>query len=95
MGNSVKSCWPLTHYGCNCDTPWDDDPITLEVHAKAINCINEAMVTFTDDEFLADAHYSLGHLHTVVKDFGNTERADFVRRHCDNYMDYVPNLFMK
>lgn len=95
MGNSVKSCWPLTRYGCNCDTPWDDDPITLEVHAKAINCINEAMVTFTDDEFLADAHYSLGHLHTVVKDFGNTERADFVRRHCDNYMDYVPNLFMK
>ena len=95
MGNSVKDCWPLTHYGRSCDAPWDADPITLAARTKAINCINEAMLTFTNDEFLADAHYALGHLHTVVKEYGNTERADFVRRHCDNYMDYTPNLFMK
>ena len=93
MGNSVNGCWQLTRYGRGYDYPWEDEPITLATRMKAINCINEAMMLFTDDELLADAHYALGHLRTVVECFGDTERAYFVRRHCDYIIDYTPSLF--
>ena len=50
---------------------------------------------FTDDELLAEAHYDLGHYATVVHEYYHTEKAAYVRRHCDSYVDYTPSLYRK
>ena len=95
MANSVNNCWPLTHYGRSCTNPWDDDPITQEVSTRGINCINEALCTFTNDEHIAQAHYALGHFRTVAVEYGYTEAGAYVKRHCDNYIDYTPPLYTR
>lgn len=95
MANSVNNCWQLTHYGRSCYNTWDDEPITLELRNKGILCINEAMSLFTDDEAAAQAHYALGHLHTVVMEYSDTEVAKYIRRTCDTYFDYVAPLYCK
>jgi hypothetical protein len=85
----------LTRYGRKCDDIWDDEPITLELRNKGISCINEAMSLFTDAEAAAQAHYALGHLHTVVSEYSDTEVAKSIRRTCDTYFDYVAPLYCK
>ena len=95
MGNSVKDCWPLTHYGLSYGNDWTADSITTEVQNRAIGYINEALLMFTDPELEAQAHYALGHLKTVAEDYYFTETSRYVRRHCDNYVDYTPSLFKR
>lgn len=93
MGNSVTTCWPLTYYGCSCNDDWSGDSVALALHNRAIISINEALSAFTDDELKAEALYALGRHYTVVSSYGYTKKAEFVRRHCDNYYDYKPALF--
>lgn len=93
MGNSVASCWPLTYYGRSCNDNWSGDSVALALHNRAIISINEALLAFTDDELKAEALYALGRHYTVVSSYGYTKKAEFVRRHCDNYYDYKPALF--
>ena len=93
MGNSVTTCWPLTYYGSSCNDDWRDDSVALALHNKAISSINEALSAFTDDELKAEALYTLGRHYTVVSSYGYTKKAEFVRRHCDNFYDYKPALF--
>lgn len=93
MGNSVITCWPLTYYGSSCNDDWRGDSVALALHNKAIISINEALSAFTDDELKAEALYTLGRHYTVVSSYGYTKKAEFVRRHCDNYYDYKPALF--
>ena len=93
MGNSVTTCWPLTYYGSSCNDDWRDDSVALALHNRAIISINEALSAFTDDELKAEALYTLGRHYTVVSSYGYTKKAEFVRRHCDNYYDYKPALF--
>ena len=93
MGNSVTTCWPLTYYGCSCNDDWRGDSVALALHNRAIISINEALSAFTDDELKAEALYALGRHYTVVSNYGYTKKAEFVRRHCDNFYDYKPALF--
>lgn len=93
MGNSVTTCWPLTYYGSSCNDDWRGDSVALALHNRAIISINEALSAFTDDELKAEALYALGRYHTVVSSYGYTKKAEFVRRHCDNFYDYKPALF--
>ena len=93
MSNSVNICWPLTHYGRGCDRPWGNDAITLEARSRGIKCVNEALCSFTDDEYAAQAHYALGHYRTVALEYGYTEAGKYVQRHCDNYVDYIAPMF--
>jgi hypothetical protein len=93
MANSVKNCWPLTHYGRDWSNPWDSDSLTHETTARGINCISEALCMFTNEEYVAQAHYALGHFRTVAREYGHTEAGAYVKRHCDNYIDYVAPLF--
>ena len=93
MGNSVTICWPLTYYGSSCNDDWRGDSVALALHNKAISSINEALSAFTDDELKAEALYTLGRHYTVVSSYGYTKKAEFVRRHCDNFYDYKPALF--
>lgn len=93
MGNSVTTCWPLTYYGSSCNDDWRGDSVALVLHNRAIISINEALSAFTDDELKAEALYTLGRHYTVVSSYGYTKKAEFVRRHCDNYYDYKPALF--
>ena len=93
MGNSVTTCWPLTYYGRSCNDDWRGDSVALALHNRAIISINEALSAFTDDELKAEALYTLGRHYTVVSSYGYTKKAEFVRRHCDNYYDYKPALF--
>ena len=93
MGNSVTTCWPLTYYGSSCNDDWRGDSVALALHNRAIISINEALSAFTDDELKAEALYTLGRHYTVVSSYGYTKKAEFVRRHCDNYYDYKPALF--
>ena len=93
MGNSVTTCWPLTSYGSSCNDDWRGDSVALALHNKAIISINEALSAFTDDELKAEALYTLGRHYTVVSSYGYTKKAEFVRRHCDNFYDYKPALF--
>ena len=93
MGNSVTTCWPLTYYGCSCNDDWRGDSVALALHNRAIISINEALSAFTDDELKAEALYTLGRHYTVVSSYGYTKKAEFVRRHCDNFYDYKPALF--
>ena len=93
MGNSVTTCWPLTYYGSSCNDDWRGDSVALALHNRAIISINEALSAFTDDELKAEALYTLGRHYTVVSNYGYTKKAEFVRRHCDNYYDYKPALF--
>ena len=93
MGNSVTTCWPLTYYGSSCNDDWRGDSVALALHNRAIISINEALSAFTDDELKAEALYALGRHYTVVSSYGYTKKAEFVRRHCDNYYDYKPALF--
>ena len=93
MANSVKNCWPLTHYGHDCYRLWEYEPITFETSARGTQCISEALCMFTEDEYIAQAHYALGHFRTVAFEYGHTEAGQYVMRHCDNYVDYVAPLF--
>ena len=93
MGNSVTTCWPLTYYGRSWNDDWSGDSAALALHNRAIISINEALSAFTDDELKAEALYTLGRHYTVVSSYGYTKKAEFVRRHCDNYYDYKPALF--
>ena len=93
MGNSVTTCWPLTYYGSSCNDDWRGDSVALALHNRAIISINEALSAFTDDELKAEALYTLGRHYTVVSSYGYTKKAEFVRRHCDNFYDYKPALF--
>lgn len=93
MGNSVTTCWPLTYYGCSWNDDWSGDSVALALHNRAIISINEALSAFTDDELKAEALYTLGRHYTVVSSYGYTKKAEFVRRHCDNFYDYKPALF--
>ena len=95
MGNSATVCWQLTHYGHSYDDSWKNNDVTRAVHSKAIHSINEALLMFTDDELKAEALYALGRFRTVAYEFSHTEKAKYVRRHCDNYVDYTPALFAK
>lgn len=95
MGNSVTTCWPLTYYGSSCNDDWRGDSVALALHNRAIISINEALSAFTDDELKAEALYALGRHYTVVSSYGYTKKAEFVRRHCDNFYDYKPALFSK
>ena len=93
MGNSVTTCWPLTYYGSSCNDDCRGDSVALALHNRAIISINEALSAFTDDELKAEALYALGRHYTVVSSYGYTKKAEFVRRHCDNFYDYKPALF--
>ena len=93
MGNSVTVCWPLTYYGRSWNDDWSGDSVALALHNRAIISINEALSAFTDDELKAEALYTLGRHYTVVSSYGYTKKAEFVRRHCDNFYDYKPALF--
>lgn len=93
MGNSVTTCWPLTYYGLSYEDNWQNNAVTVAARSKAISSINEALSAFTDDELKAEALYTLGRHYTVVSSYGYTKKAEFVRRHCDNFYDYKPALF--
>ena len=45
---------------------------------------------FTSAELKAEALYALGRYRTVAYEYSYTEKAEYVRRHCDNYVDYTP-----
>lgn len=90
MGNSVTVCWQLTHYGHSYEDSWKNGAVTRALQTKAVSSINEALLMFTKAELKAEALYALGRHRTVAYEYSYTEKAEYVRRHCDNYVDYTP-----
>ena len=90
MGNSATVCWQLTHYSDSYEDSWKNDDVTRALQTKAILSINEALLMFTSAELKAEALYALGRYRTVAYEYSYTEKAEYVRRHCDNYVDYTP-----
>jgi len=50
---------------------------------------NEALAMLTSDEARAQAHYILGNLKTIVKNYPDTPSARFLKTHCDNWSDWI------
>lgn len=62
---------------------------SVEVERRFRHMTRQALSILRSDEAKAKAHYRLGNLAAVVKHYGETETADFVRRSCDNWRDWL------
>lgn len=97
ISNSMYDCWPLVHYhraySSSVMDGWDDNPETKAARRRGMELIQDALALFTKDEYIAQAHYVLGHYRTVVEEYPYTSTAEYVERNCDNLVDYRPSFW--
>ena len=65
---------------------YDDYQATEKLYQ---NEVATALAMLTTDESRAKAQYILGNLKTVVKRYGDTATAQFVRTSCDNWRSWL------
>lgn len=90
LRNSFESCWALTQYSKSC---WESEDITRKkknVREEYDRLVGNALSMFTDPESAARAYWLLGYYKKTVRDYPNTEIAEFARTHCDHLRDYFP-----
>ena len=103
--NSVTYCWALTHYYKGIfvfsqyanyetgryDSGWQTWPDYHQAMHRSEQLLKDALLSFTDDEFLA-RYYLWNHQPwTVISRYPDTRAAAYVRRHCDGWEDWVSN----
>lgn len=92
--NSFNRCWSLTHYyqgwvGIK-QTPWDNNPEIVARKKQGEEMMLKAIDMFDNDTLASEALYKLQNYYTVATRYPNTPKAEVVKRHCDNLMDYYP-----
>lgn len=92
--NSFGYCWALSSYGVS--QRYRDPEELPDVFyvaqergfSKAEALYKRALSLCNDKETAAQVNYFLGNLKTVVKQYGTTKTAGYIRGHCDTYADY-------
>lgn len=51
--------------------------------------IRASLAMLTDDNARAQAQYILGNIKTIIKHYGNTTTARFIKNHCDNWRNWL------
>lgn len=93
--NSVNDCWALTHYyrGTvvliqNYGLDWNTLPDYHRAIHRSEQLLKDALLSFTDDEFLARYYLWSNQPWTVIARYPDTHAAAYVRRHCDGWEDW-------
>ena len=93
--NSVGNCWALSFYGLSSsdyDEEYDKNSLFLQAQRKGFDRAEKMYATALsisrDRETAAQINLSLGNLKTVAKKYKTTQAAEYVRGHCDTYVDY-------
>ena len=92
--NSFGYCWALSSYGVS--QRYRDPEELPDVFyvaqergfSKAETLYKRALSLCNDKETAAQVNYFLGNLKTVVKQYGTTKTAEYIRGRCDTYADY-------
>ena len=85
LRNSVKQCWSLTSYAYS---HYDSPAIQQELLKKANQIKEKAIQLFTDKERAAKACYDWNLFKTAATKYPDTKAAAYIRRHCDQLVDY-------
>ena len=93
--NSVGNCWALSFYGLSSgdyDEEYNKNSLFLRAQRKGFDRAEKLYATALsicrDKETAAQINLSLGNAKTVVKKYKTTQAAEYVRGHCDTYVDY-------
>ena len=93
--NSLGNCWALSFYGLSSgDYDEDYSPNSLFLRAQKKGFDRAEMLYATalsicrDKETAAQINLMLGNGKTVAKKYKTTQTAEYVRGHCDTYVDY-------
>ena len=93
--NSVGNCWALSFYGLSSgdyDEEYNRNSLFLRAQRKGFNQAEKLYATALsicrDKETAAQINLSLGNAKTVTKKYKTTQAAEYVRGHCDKYIDY-------
>lgn len=90
--NSFGYCWALTQYRygwlAEFQSVWQDDQLTKKAIKRSDNLFSQAFKTFTDNESAAKAQLLFCNYKTIIYSYPHTATADFVRGHCDIYLNY-------
>ena len=93
--NSVGNCWALSFYGLSSgdyDEDYNKNSLFLRAQRKGFDRAEKMYATALsicrDKEAAAQINLSLGNAKTVAKKYKTTQAAEYVRGHCDTYVDY-------
>ena len=92
--NSVGNCWALSFYGLSSGDYDEDygDSLFLRAQRKGFDRAEKMYATALsicrDNETAAQINMILGNGRTVTRKFKRTRTAEYVRGHCDTYVDY-------
>ena len=93
--NSVGNCWALSFYGLSSsdyDEEYNNNSLFLRAQRRGFDRAETmyatALSVCRDKETVAQINLSLGNAKTVAKKYKTTQAADYVRGHCDTYVDY-------
>ena len=93
--NSVGNCWALSFYGLSSgdyDEEYNKNSLFLRAQRKGFDRAEKMYATALsicrDKEAAAQINLSLGNAKTVAKKYKTTQAAEYVRGHCDTYVDY-------
>ena len=95
LENSINRCWALTQYykgsvfNWVVNYDWTKRPAWKRAEARQKRLLSDAFNMITDREVAADAQWILSRHWIVMKEYSATRRADYLRRHCDLWRDYV------
>lgn len=94
LRNSYFSAWPLTRYSVGYPVfahsfeEWMNSKRENDILRRYEQLRDEAFAMFDDDETAAAAHYKFRNNLTIVRQYPQTQTAQYVRGHCDTYFDY-------
>ena len=93
--NSVGNCWALSFYGLSAgdyDEEYNKNSRFLRAQRKGFDRAEKMYATALsicrDKETAAQINLSLGNAKTVARKYKTTQAAEYVRGHCDTYLDY-------
>ena len=95
LKNSVGNCWALSFYGLSFNDyyeEFDTNSLFLRAQRKGFDRAEKMFATALsicrDKETAAQINLSMGNAKTVAKKYKTTQAAEYVRSHCDTYVDY-------
>ena len=93
--NSFGNCWALSFYGLSSgdyDEEYSPNSLFLRAQKKGFDRSEKMYATALsicrDKETAAQINLMLGNGKTVAKKYKTTHTAEYVRGHCDTYIDY-------
>lgn len=95
LKNSVGNCWALSFYSLSSsdyDEDYNTNSLFLRAQRKGFDRAEKMFATALsicrDKETAAQINLSLGNAKSVAKKYKTTKAAEYVRGHCDTYVDY-------